>query len=316
VNQQWLLPAALLLDLMFGDPNIPFHPVRMVGRYALWIEGHVYLRSSGRLAGLFAVCLVVVGAITIPVAALHLARSLHTYVGFGMGAFIVYASIAPRDLATHARCVQRALEDRDLVIAREAVGAIVGRDTAILDDAGISRAAVEAVAESCVDAVTAPIFWACLFGPVGAFAYRAINTLDSMWGYRDARYCQFGMVAARLDDAANYVPARLTLLWITAAAWLLRLDARAALLMGVRQGARHASPNSGLSEAAFAGALGVTLGGPNRYDGQWQDGPRFGKTEILPTPRSIQQSLRLMWTVTLVCVSNLTIISLLCGRGV
>ncbi len=315
MNQSLLLPAALLLDLTFGDPKSLFHPVRMVGRYALWIEGQVYLRSSGRLAGVVAVCLVLVGALAIPVAALYWARRLHPYAEFAMGAFIVYISTAPRSLAEHASRVLRALEGCDLVTARAAVGTIVGRDTEILDEAEVSRAAVEAVAESCVDAVTAPLCWACLFGPVGAFAYRIINTLDSLWGHRDVRYCRFGTFAARLDDVANYVPARLTLLWITAAAWILRLDAWTAYFMGVQQGPQHASPNSGLSEAAFAGALGVTLGGPNRYDGQWQYGPCFGNTEIRPSPDSIRQSLRLMWTVTLLCVTSLTLLIWLCGRG-
>jgi adenosylcobinamide-phosphate synthase len=228
-----------------------------------------------------------------------IARRIHPLFGAFAEILAIYTAIAPRDLARHAQRVKRDLEREDLPKAREHVGWIVGRDTEGLDTTEISRAAVETVAESTVDGVTAPLFWALLFGGVGAIVYRAANTLDSMWGHRDERYQRFGTVAARVDDALNYVPARLTLPFIALAAWLLRFNGASALRVGVRQSSRHASPNSGWSEAAFAGALGVTLGGTNRYDGVSHDGPTFGVVACRAAPKTIGRAIALMWTTTL-----------------
>lgn len=300
MSELGLLPAALLLDLLLGDPNLSWHPVRLIGRLAQRLESTIYPRASNRAAGALAFGLLV--AITVGTTALllALARGLHPVAEQALGALVVYVSIAPRDLASHARRVLCALERRDLPRARAQVGNLVGRDTADLDEAAVSRAAVESVAESLVDGVTAPLFWAALLGPLGAVGYRAVNTLDSLWGHRDERYLHFGMVSARADDLANYVPARLTLLFIAVAAGLMRLNAPAALVLGITQGPRHDSPNSGLSEAAFAGALDVTLGGPNRYDGQWHEGPKFGTMNALATPATLRDSITLMWVTTIV----------------
>ena len=181
---------------------------------------------------------------------------------------VIYTTIAARDLARHSMAVLRPLAAGDLVEARRRVALIVGRDTARLDEAGVVRAAVESVAESTVDGVTAPLFFAVVAGPVGAMVYRAINTLDSMFGHQDERYREFGWAAARIDDLANYLPARLTAPLVCLAALLLRQRPRLACAILARDGRKHASPNAGLTEAAMAGALGVQLGGVNYYDGQ------------------------------------------------
>ena len=173
--------------------------------------------------------------------------------------------------------VFRALAAGDIVEARRRVAAIVGRDTERLDEAGVIRAAVESVAESTVDGVTAPLFFAVVAGPVGAMVYRAINTLDSMFGHQDERYRDFGWAAARIDDLANYLPARLTAPLACLAAALLRQRPRSAPCESLlRDGRNHASPNSGLAEAAMAGALGVQLGGAICYDGQPLEKPTIG----------------------------------------
>ncbi len=177
------------------------------------------------------------------------------------------------------------------------VAAIVGRDTQQLDEAGVVRAAVESVAESTVDGVTAPLFFAAIAGPVGAMVYRAVNTLDSMFGHQDDRYRRFGWAAARIDDLANYLPARLTapLICLAAALWISSRSGRAALRILARDGRKHASPNSGLAEAAMAGALGVQLGGVNYYDGEPLEKPTIGDAVVPLSPRHIRVANALMF---------------------
>ena len=172
----------------------------------------------------------------------------------------------------------------------------MGRDTEELDESGIVRAAVESVAESTVDGVTAPLFFAIVAGPPGAMVYRAVNTLDSMFGHQDRRYAQFGWAAARIDDAANYIPARLTAPLLCLAAFLWRQRPGQAVRTLLRDGRKHASPNAGLAEAAVAGALGVQLGGTNFYGGRPLDGPTIGDPLTPLGPRHIRLANALMWT--------------------
>ncbi|MBL8965622.1 MAG: cobalamin biosynthesis protein CobD, partial [Spirochaetaceae bacterium] len=214
------------------------------------------------------------------------------------GVWLVYVSMAPRDLAAHALRVARALRTEGLPGGRRAVSMIVGRDTAELDEAGIVRAAVESVAESSVDGVMAPMFWAFVLGPVGAFAYRAINTMDSMFGHKDERYILFGRVAARSDDAANWPPARLALPFIALAAFVTGGGARAARgawRTALRDHGKHESPNAAWPEAAFAGALGVELGGPVSYGGERLEKPRLGAGLAPAAPRDIGRAVLLMY---------------------
>jgi adenosylcobinamide-phosphate synthase len=301
-----ILVSALALDAILGDPAWRFHPVRLMGALASRVEAWLRNCGSGRIHG-FAAWLVVTSlSVFAALVASLFGHRLHFAVGTAVDVCLVYFTIAPRDLTRHAQRVQNALAIGDLVGARRAVGHIVGRDTEVLETADVSRAAIEAVAESTVDGVTAPLFWAALLGPLGAVLYRAVNTLDSMWGHHDERYEHFGFIAAKSDDLANYLPARLSVIWICAAALLLHLRVSDAWRAARQHGKRHASPNSGLSEAAFAGALGVMLGGKNRYDGQWHDGPSFGFLERSVTPETIRHSIRLMWFTTLIAIAFLT----------
>ena len=269
--------VAVALDWALGDPQWLPHPVRGIGRLALGMEG-LSRRVLGptRLAGLCAslVTYGVAGAAAWGV--IRLAALVHPLVADLASIAVIYTTIAARDLVWHSMAVFRPLAAGDLVEARRRVGAMVGRDTDRLDEAGILRAAVESVAESTVDGVTAPLFFAAVAGPVGAMVYRAVNTLDSMFGHQNDRYRQFGWAAARIDDLANYIPARLTAALACLAALLLRLRAGQALRILFRDGRKHASPNSGLSEAAMAGALGVQLGGVSYYDGQPLERPAIG----------------------------------------
>lgn len=269
--------AALALDLLVGDPRWFPHPVRGIGKMALGLEAP--LRRLVRhefTAGIVAVIMIVGTTAGAAWGLIHGATTLHPLAGDILGVLFIYLAIAPRDLIRHSMAVHQALAVGDLALSRQRVAQIVGRDTATLDEAGVTRAAVECVAESTVDGVTAPLFFAVLAGPVGAMAYRAINTLDSTFGYTTDRYLKFGWASARLDDAANYLPARITAPLVGVAAIVLRLHPVLSWRILRRDGRKHASPNSGLTEAAMAGALGVQVGGLNYYEGEPLDKPTLG----------------------------------------
>lgn len=273
---------AVGLDLALGDPRWLPHPVRGIGWLALRLETLTrrYLGDT-RGAGTVAALTTYAAAGAAAWAVIRGAAALHPLAGDAAAIVLIYTTIAARDLAGHSMAVFQSLTAGDLDEARRRVGWIVGRDTDRLDPPGVVRASVESVAESTVDGVTAPLFYAAVAGPVGAIVYRAINTLDSMFGHQDQRYGRFGWAAARLDDAANYLPARFTAPLISVAAVLLRLRPLASLRVLLRDGRKHASPNAGLTEAAMAGALGVRLGGVTYYDGQPLDKPTIGD-ELVP----------------------------------
>jgi adenosylcobinamide-phosphate synthase len=289
--------AAAALDLLLGDPRWLPHPVRAIGRLAAWLEtaSRRWLGAT-RLAGLVAVLVVCVTAGAGAWAAVAVGGLVHPVAGDVAAVLVIYTTIAARDLAGHSLAVLPPLAAGDLVEARRRVGAIVGRDTERLDEAGVIRAAVESVAESTVDGVTAPLFFALVAGPVGAMVYRAINTLDSLFGHQDERYCRFGWAAARADDLANYLPARLTAPLVCLAALLCGQRPAQALRILLRDGRKHASPNAGLTEAAMAGALGVQLGGTNYYDGQPLDKPTIGDAVVPLSLRHIRLANVLMFT--------------------
>ena len=293
---EFILPLAFTLDLSFGDPRGIFHPVKVIGWLANRTE--LWLRSttlSLRLAGILAVLVVVGGSAFSAWLLITLLSQLHRVAGLALSIYLLYSSVALRDLGDHATAVQAALEAGDTELARQKVSLMVGRDTASLDEGGIALAATESVAENTVDGVTAPLFYALLFGPVGAIAYKAINTLDSMFGYKNERYLEFGWAAAKLDDIANYLPARLTVFTIAVAAAIGKLkffDTFKAVFRGARL---HASPNSGYPESAFAGALGVTLGGERSYGGVVRQLPLLGVKPGQCNPLIIRQSIALMW---------------------
>jgi adenosylcobinamide-phosphate synthase len=293
---EYQILIAVALDLLVGDPRWLPHPVRAIGRLATLLES-LARRALGatRLAGLSAAAAVYAIAGLAAFGAIQAAALAHPRCADVASIVCVYWTIAARDLAAHGMAVFRPLVAGDLENARRHVGAIVGRDAQSLDDAGVARAAVESIAESTVDGVTAPLFFAVVAGPVGAVVYRAVNTLDSMFGHRDDRYREFGWAAARIDDLANYFPARLTALLMCAAAWLVRLRAGDAWRVLRRDGRRHESPNSGLTEAAAAGALGVQLGGTNHYHGLPLEKPTLGDPVAPPAARHIRQALALMW---------------------
>jgi adenosylcobinamide-phosphate synthase len=291
--------AATALDLALGDPRWLPHPVRGIGWLAARLEaGARRTLGATRLAGLLTALAVYAAAGLAAWGAVRAAAQIAPLAADVAAVLVIYSTIAPRDLAKHSRIVWRDLASGDLAAARRSVANIVGRDVEGLDVAGVTRAAVESVAESTVDGVTAPLFYALVGGPVGALVYRAVNTLDSMFGHLDDRYRHFGWAAARIDDAANWLPARLTAPLLCLAALLLRQRPLAALRILVRDGRKHASPNAGLTEAAMAGALGVQLGGPVSYDGELVDKPGIGDDFTPLEPRHIRAANAMMFATT------------------
>lgn len=294
---------AFLLDQLIGDPRRFPHPVKAIGFLALSVEGVLRQRIRGeRGAGIITVLIVV----TVTGASVGLILSLLGHVWFhdAVAVYFLYTAFAARDLVEHSKKVFRALGAGDLPVARGQVAMIVGRDTDSLDEQGVGRACIESVAENLVDGVTAPLFWAVVAGPVGALAYKAVNTMDSLFGYKNDKYINFGWAAARLDDLANWLPARITALVLIVVSFMIRLDGVQAFKMWQRDRKKHASPNSGQTEAAAAGALGIQFGGANYYFGCLQEKATIGDAGRRIEPGDIVRANRLM-LATAICTGLL-----------
>ncbi|MCI0719818.1 MAG: adenosylcobinamide-phosphate synthase CbiB [Acidobacteria bacterium] len=266
------LLLAYILDLVLGDPQGWPHPVRWMGRMISWGERWVGRSSrspTGELLGgtVLANSLVAISFLASRYAIERLSRRQNT-VGLTAEVLLAWTCLATRSLQREAGGVVDALDAEDLPTARERLSRIVGRDTIHLDESAICRAVIETVAESTCDGVIGPLTFFAVAGVPAAMAYKAINTLDSMIGHVEQPYTYLGWCAARTDDLANFLPARLTALCIVVAAALVRQDAAAAWRIWHRDGSKHLSPNAGRCEAAMAGALGVRLGGTNTYDGR------------------------------------------------
>ncbi len=274
------LTGAYVLDLLLGDPRFLPHPVVLMGRATLILEqaARRFARSAAsQLAAGALIVIVLVGSAAAAGWLLLEAAARVSPAGELLLAVILgWTTLATRSLLEHGAAVTRALEAGDLVRAREQVARIVGRDTEALDESGVARAVIETVAESSCDGVVAPLFYLAVGGPALALAYKAVNTLDSMLGHREPPYLYLGRAAARLDDLANLLPSRLTALGICLAAFSTGRSAPSAWRTWRRDGRKHESPNAGHPEAAMAGALGVRLGGANRYDGQPVERPLLG----------------------------------------
>jgi len=278
--------------------------------------------SNLYLAGTLAVIAVIGSTGLIVSLILFVAASFSSTVEAIVAVILLYTTIAARDLLRHSNEVYVELkENASLENARIAVGKIVGRDTSKLNEDGICRATIETVAENMVDGITAPLFFAILascFAPivnvspitcsvVGAFLYKAVNTMDSMIAYKNARYLKFGRVAAKLDDVVNFFPARISGLCLIVAAFFLKLDYRTAAKVFLRDRLKHSSPNAGHTEATAAGALGVRLGGPSFYFDKIVEKPFIGESDSDPMPADIKK------TNHLVIVGSLVFFVLLVG---
>lgn len=295
----WALTAGFILDLFCGDPRWLLHPVRLIGRLAHRAEPRCrQLVADEYVAGtVFTVA--VVGAVAGGVWAMIWGlQQLHPVLGGLAMVYFIYTGLAARDLAGEAMAVWRQLRDGDIERARRQLSRIVGRDTEFLGPPEIVRATVETVAESTIDGVLAPMFFAAVAGAPGMWAYKAINTLDSMVGHHEEPYTRFGWAAARLDDVANFVPARLGLLLFGLGTWFVGGESGRCWRVGWRDGSKHPSPNSGIAEAAMAGALGVRLGGISTYDGVENVRPYLGDPLHPLESSCIPRAVRVMYATS------------------
>ena len=299
----WAVVGGFVLDALFGDPAWLPHPVVFMGKAIARLEGFLRPRlpktPRGEVLGgaIVAFCLPV-GTLLFTGAVCRGAARLHPLLGLAVQMFWCAQALAARGLVQESTNVYKELIKPDLPAARRAVSRIVGRDTAALTAEGVTKAAVETVAENASDGVIAPLFYMLLGGAPLALTYKAINTMDSMLGYKNEKYLYFGRVPAKLDDAANYLPSRLAaLLWVAAAAFTHN-DAKGAWKIWRRDRRCHASPNSAQTESACAGALGVQLAGPAYYFGQYYPKLTIGDALRPIEPEDILLANRMMYVAS------------------
>jgi adenosylcobinamide-phosphate synthase len=295
--------AAYLFDWIAGDPEWFPHPVRLIGKA---VEGgERILRRPGQgpathlaVGGILTFSLVAAAYTGTAKTVAWMYRRAH-FLGLITETLIAWTCLASRSLHDEASAVLLSLEAGDIVLARQRLARIVGRDTQHLDVHEICRAVIETVAESCSDGVIAPLFYMAVGGVPLAMVYKTINTLDSMIGHTDERYFYFGKVAARLDDVANFLPSRLTALGITAAAAVIGgANSVSALDTWLDDGMKHKSPNAGQPESAMSGALQVRLGGENYYEGEPVAAPLIGERFSRPSPQQAKRAIRIVATVS------------------
>ncbi|MDO4632833.1 MAG: adenosylcobinamide-phosphate synthase CbiB [Eubacteriales bacterium] len=306
-----------LLDLILGDPQGLYHPIRLVGNLIAFLDRHLFIGETGeeraekdKRAQRFWGCVLVIVVLELTglVSGLIVfaAGRIHPVLRLIVETIMCWQLLAAKCLKDESMKVQRALKTGNLERSRRAVSMIVGRDTQELDEEGIARAAVETVAENTSDGVIAPLFYVMIGGPVLGWIYKAVNTMDSMVGYKNDRYRYFGTCAARLDDIANFLPARLSGILMIAAAFLTRQDGKNAAKMFVRDRYNHASPNSAQTESAMAGALNVRLGGDAFYFGKRHRKKTIGDKNRAIEAEDIERANRVMYATAvlglIVCV--------------
>ncbi len=305
------IPGAVLCDSLLGDPSNRFHPVCFIGRLARWAEP--FWRQilpnkaffAGTLAGMTC-CLVMISSLLLVWFSICWFFD-SVWLQACLALSVLYIFIAPSGLSIHAKRVIKALETDTIEKARYEVSMIVGRNTNQLDQYGVARATIESVSENLTDGVISSLFWAFIGFLIGGFLgsalgvtiHRTFNILDALWGKKNEQYIRFGTFAARTDDLLNFLPARLSLLMIAfSSLWISKSSCLNALKIGWKYRYAHASPNSAWSEAAFAGALNLKLGGPVKYKDLEAPYPWIGEGNMDATTQDINKSLRLMWTTT------------------
>ncbi|HHT9159715.1 MAG TPA: cobalamin biosynthesis protein [Candidatus Brocadiaceae bacterium] len=294
------ITVAYVVDIIIGDPQWQYHPVRLIGRLIESVESGVRkLPISERLNGIILTLIIVAGTVLATYVLVLVSRNICFLCELMMGVLIIYFSISIKSLAFEAKKVMTSLKENDLIKARKFLAKIVGRDTVHLNEEQIMRACVETVAEGSVDGVLSPLFYSFIGGPIGAIAYKAVNTLDSMVGYKNEKYIRFGWASARLDDVANYIPARISCLLIPMASFLCGCSFKRSLKIALRDGRRHESPNSGIPEAAIAGALGVQLGGPSTYQGEFVEKPFIGDNQNQLTLKSVDTAVKITYVTSI-----------------
>ena len=292
----------MILDWIFGDPVWLYHPVRIIGKWISFLE-KILRKFAGDqegtekkllIAGGILWILVILASAAVPMGILYLAEKFSPCAAFVLECFWCYQLLAARSLGKESKKVYKKLIQDDLSEARLAVSMIVGRDTENLTVEGVTKAAVETVAENTNDGVIAPLIYMLIGGPILGFVYKAVNTMDSMLGYKNEKYLYFGRVAAKMDDVAGFIPARISALLMILASCLLGMDGKNALWIWKRDQRKHASPNAAQTEAVCAGALQVQLAGDAWYFGKKHEKDTIGDPIRDIEPRDILRSEKLM----------------------
>lgn len=311
-----LMLGGFILDGIFGDPAWLVHPVVIMGKAITALEKFLRKRlpntpEGERLGGRILAMALPVGTLLITGGVCWLFYRISPILGFAIELLWCAQALAAKGLAQESTNVYRELVNGDLPASRRAVSRIVGRDTAELTSEGVTKAAVETVAENASDGVIAPLFYMMLGGAPLALVYKAINTMDSMVGYKNEKYLNFGRAAAKLDDAANYLPSRIAaLLWIASAA-LTGNDAKSAWRIWRRDRRKHASPNSAQTESACAGALNVQLAGPATYFGKYYDKPTIGDAVRAIEPKDILRANTMMYVASVLGLAAAVLVRIL-----
>lgn len=306
--------AGYIIDLIFGDPRPVPHPVVAIGKLVSFCTDRLLCQDSGakekRRNGIFMVVIVECACIAVPFCILYLAYRLHLVAGIVIEGIMCWQILAAKSLKTESTKVETALYNNNIEEARFNVSMIVGRDTANLDAEGITKAAVETVAENSSDGVIAPLFYMLFGGAVAGFLYKGINTMDSMAGYKNEKYIDFGRAAAKLDDIANFIPARISALLMVVSAFILGYDAANAWKIFLRDRYKSTSPNAGQTEAACAGALGIELLGDAYYFGKLVKKPSVGDALRDIEPCGIHKANKLMYCMEFLMVVFIIVLRL------
>ena len=300
--------CGLLLDFLLGDPAWLTHPVVLIGKLIDKLEKGLRKRfpatdKGERKAGTIEVILVLLTVAVITGGVCWAAWKIHPALGMAVQIIWCWQAVAVKDLRVESMRVYHALTpETDLPKARERVGWIVGRDTNVLDAEGVTKAAVETIAENFSDGVAAPLFYMAIGGAPLAMVYKAVNTMDSMLGYKNEKYLWFGRTAAKLDDAAGYLPARLAAMFFIAGSGLSGFSAKGAWRIWKRDRRNHASPNAAQTESACAGALGIRLAGPATYFGEVYDKPYIGDPQRPVEAEDIPRTNRIMYAASILAL--------------
>ena len=305
-----ILPMMIgfIIDLILGDPYSLPHPIRFIGLLISRLEKLVRSRFNNlHKGGIFLAVIVLVISTAVPLAILIVCYKVNVVLGVAVESVMCWQLVAARCLQKESMKVYYAIKENDVEKARKAVSMIVGRDTDVLDETGIIKAAVETVAENTSDGVTAPIMYIALGGAALGFFYKAANTMDSMIGYKNEKYAEIGLFAARFDDLLNFIPSRLTALAMIFSVYIMRFDVRNAFYIWKRDRRKHASPNSAQTESVCAGALDIRLAGDAYYFGELHKKEFIGDDIRSPENEDIRRANRLMYcTSVVVLVLSLT----------
>ncbi|MGM0446339.1 MAG: adenosylcobinamide-phosphate synthase CbiB [Bacillota bacterium] len=311
----YILTIGLIADLIIGDPTFYPHPVVLIGRLIKLLENILYKNKNSdyvkKTKGILLVFIVLLVTFSVTYLLIFLFSQLPKFLYITANGLLLSTTIAVKGLRDSAYKIYIKLKENDLKEAKKSLSFIVSRDTEHLKEVEIIRGTIETVAENTSDGIIAPLFYFLIGGPLLAVIYKTVNTLDSMLGYKNDKYYYFGWGAAKLDDLANYIPARLTALLIIAASYFKKYDYKRSLETIIKDAKKHTSPNAGYPEAAVAGALGIKLGGPNRYFNKIVDKATLGESLVEIGSEHIKKTINLMYFSTFIFYISILLIKLL-----